>query len=78
MKHTIYNGDSMVRIKEIEDGSVHLTVTSPPYYNAKEYNSEDVNIGNNENYMVYLDKIEALLLDIALNTIAADPQFLSL
>ena len=35
-------GDCLERMKEIPDGSVDLTVTSPPYDNLRTYN------GNNE------------------------------
>lgn len=34
--HKIYNGDSK-KLSFIDDNSVDLIVTSPPYYNAKEY-----------------------------------------
>lgn len=56
----------MHRIKEMVTDcvQVHLTVTSPPYYNAKEYNKEDVNVGNNETYHDYMLKIEELISDI--------------
>ncbi|MDO8572034.1 MAG: site-specific DNA-methyltransferase [bacterium] len=35
-KHRIVIGDSR-RMKSVQDNSVHLIVTSPPYFNAKEY-----------------------------------------
>ncbi len=69
MKHIIYKGNSLERIKELEDNSIHLTITSPPYFNAKDYHKEDVNIGNNINYLDYLDKIETLLKDIYIKTV---------
>jgi modification methylase len=34
--HKVIIGDNR-KMKKIEDGSVHLIVTSPPYFNAKEY-----------------------------------------
>ena len=40
--NTIYNEDCMEGMKRIPDGSVDLTVTSPPYDNLRSYN------GNNE------------------------------
>lgn len=64
MNHTIYKGDSLTRITEIPDNSVHLTITSPPYYNAKQYNKETNNIGNNETYNDYLNKIKQLLIHL--------------
>ena len=33
----IYNEDCLEGVKRIPDGSVDLTVTSPPYFNAREY-----------------------------------------
>lgn len=64
MKTTIYNGNSLERIKELQENSVHLVVTSPPYFNAKKYNEEKENVGNNEDYLDYLGKIQSLLSDI--------------
>jgi DNA modification methylase len=40
----LYLGDCLERMKEIPDGSVDLTVTSPPYDNLRTYN------GNNEQW----------------------------
>ena len=40
MSHTLYNGDSK-NLKFIQDNSIDLIVTSPPYYNAKEYSQWD-------------------------------------
>ncbi len=34
-KHTIINGDSRY-IPEIKDSSVHLVITSPPYWQLKD------------------------------------------
>ena len=62
--YKLYLGDSLKRIKEINSDSVSLTVTSPPYFNAKEYNGEDDNVGNNSSYQDYLNKIDDLLVEI--------------
>jgi site-specific DNA-methyltransferase (adenine-specific) len=40
----IINGDSLVELKKLEENSVDLTVTSPPYDNLRTYN------GNNEQW----------------------------
>lgn len=37
--NSIICGDSIDVLKDIEENSIHLTFTSPPYYNAKEYSS---------------------------------------
>jgi DNA modification methylase len=36
-KHWLINGDSKNVLKKLKDNSVHLAVTSPPYFNAREY-----------------------------------------
>lgn len=43
-KFNLMQGDCLERMKEIPDGSVDLTVTSPPYDNLRSYN------GNNEQW----------------------------
>ena len=37
LKNTIVHGDVQEIIKLVPDDSIHLTFTSPPYYNAKDY-----------------------------------------
>jgi DNA modification methylase len=37
LKNTTVNGDVTEILKEIKDESFHLTFTSPPYYNARDY-----------------------------------------
>lgn len=36
-KNIIMHGDSREKLKELPEQSVHLTFTSPPYYNARDY-----------------------------------------
>lgn len=36
-KHWLINGDSYEVLKKFSDESIHLAVTSPPYFNAREY-----------------------------------------
>jgi DNA modification methylase len=38
-KHTIINGDSH-QMNEITDKSVHLIITSPPYWQLKDYGTD--------------------------------------
>lgn len=58
MKKLFYNlilGDCST-MKELESDSIHLIVTSPPYYNVKEYSKGlEGDIGNLDNYKEYLD-----------------------
>jgi site-specific DNA-methyltransferase (adenine-specific) len=44
--HKIINGDSR-QMSEIEDKSVHLIITSPPYWQLKDYGSDN-QIGFND------------------------------
>ena len=53
---TLLMGDCIERMKEIESGSVDLTVTSPPYDNLRSYN------GNNEQWGEHVWK--AVLADL--------------
>ena len=53
--HTIINGDSR-NMKELSDGSVHLIITSPPYWQLKDYGSDN-QIGFNDNYENYINNL---------------------
>lgn len=37
LKNCIVNGDALKILKRVDDESIHLTFTSPPYYNARDY-----------------------------------------
>ena len=37
MANTIVQGDTLAALKHVPDEAVHLTFTSPPYYNARDY-----------------------------------------
>lgn len=54
-KHKIIFGDSR-QMDEIEDNSVHLVVTSPPYWQLKDYGSED-QLGFNDSYEDYINNL---------------------
>ncbi len=53
--HLIINGDSR-KMVELEDGSVHLIITSPPYWQLKDYGSEN-QLGFNESYESYINNL---------------------
>jgi len=53
MKHTIINKNCLTGIKEIEPESIHLTWTSPPYYNAKAYSTWETY----EDYLEFLKDV---------------------
>lgn len=51
--HKLVLGDSR-RMDSVADGSVHLVVTSPPYWNLKEYPGTDGQLGAIEDYEEFL------------------------
>lgn len=53
--HKIIIGDSR-KMKEVKDASVHLIVTSPPYWQLKDYGSSD-QIGFNHSYEEYINNL---------------------
>jgi site-specific DNA-methyltransferase (adenine-specific) len=53
--HKIINGDSR-QMSELEDNSVHLVITSPPYWQLKDYGSEN-QIGFNDTYEDYINNL---------------------
>ncbi len=55
-KQTIVCGDSRGMMK-LEDNSVHLAITSPPYFNAKMYSSDSNDLGNVHDLDVWLEQI---------------------
>jgi modification methylase len=55
IRHRIVIGDSR-RMNEVKDGSVHLIVTSPPYWQLKDYGSSD-QIGFDHSYEEYINNL---------------------
>lgn len=53
--HKIIRGDSR-QMKELPDNSVNLVVTSPPYWQLKDYGTDD-QIGYNDNYENYINNL---------------------
>lgn len=53
--HTLIIGDSR-NLSLIEDNSVHLIVTSPPYWQLKDYGSEN-QIGFHDSYEDYINNL---------------------
>lgn len=54
-KHRIINGDSR-QMTEIKDKSVDLVITSPPYWQLKDYGTEN-QIGYNDSYEEYINNL---------------------
>lgn len=55
MTHRIFFGDSRC-LSELEDETIHLVVTSPPYWQLKDY-GENGQIGFNDSYEQYINNL---------------------
>ena len=53
--HKIVRGDSR-QMKELSDNSAHLVITSPPYWQLKDYGTDD-QIGYNDSYENYINNL---------------------
>ncbi|SLM28591.1 Modification methylase MjaI [Desulfamplus magnetovallimortis] len=54
-RHKIINGDSR-QMTELKDKSVHLVITSPPYWQLKDYGTQN-QIGYNDTYEEYINNL---------------------
>ncbi|NLH40298.1 MAG: site-specific DNA-methyltransferase [Planctomycetes bacterium] len=55
--HRLINADAR-DIEFIPAESVHLAITSPPYWNLKRYNEHDQQLGHIDDYEMFLDELE--------------------
>jgi DNA modification methylase len=55
--HRLVNGDAR-DLSFIPAESIHLVVTSPPYWNLKRYNEHDDQLGHIHDYETFLDELE--------------------
>lgn len=55
--HRLINGDAR-DLAFIDDASVHLVVTSPPYWNLKRYNENPDQLGHIQDYEAFLFELE--------------------
>lgn len=56
-EHHLYNGDAR-HVRFIEENSVHLIVTSPPYWTLKKYRDHPDQLGSMEDYTAFLDELD--------------------
>lgn len=57
--HELYQGDSREILKEFDDESVDLAVTSPPYFNLKDYETpEDGQLGDIDDYQRFIELLD--------------------
>lgn len=55
--HRLINGDAR-ELAYLDDASVHLVVTSPPYWNLKQYNENPDQLGHIQGYEAFLFELE--------------------
>lgn len=55
--HRLIHGDAR-DLSFLEDASVHLVVTSPPYWNLKRYNENPDQLGHIQDYETFLTELE--------------------
>jgi site-specific DNA-methyltransferase (adenine-specific) len=53
----VVHGDSR-RLDFLEDGSVSLIITSPPYWDKADYGDQHTNIGRRDTYVAFLQKMK--------------------
>lgn len=56
-KHKLFNTDSR-DLSFLDDNSVHLVVTSPPYWNLKRYNEHSDQLGHIQDYEKFLSELD--------------------
>lgn len=56
-KHRLINGDAR-DLSFLEDESIHLVVTSPPYWNLKRYNEHPDQLGHINDYESFLKELD--------------------
>ena len=55
-KHRLINGDAR-KIEYLRDSSIHLIITSPPYWNLKKYNEHPEQMGHIDDYENFLNEL---------------------
>ncbi|MGB6068805.1 MAG: site-specific DNA-methyltransferase [Desulfomonilaceae bacterium] len=55
--HTLHCGDAR-ELDWIPDNSVHLVVTSPPYWTLKKYNESEGQLGSVDDYETFMDELD--------------------
>ncbi|MHA1863414.1 MAG: DNA-methyltransferase, partial [Candidatus Thorarchaeota archaeon] len=61
-KPKMHIGDSRELLKFVEPNSVDVVITSPPYFDAKDYDADN-QIGFGQTYVTYLQELEKVLSD---------------
>ena len=67
-KHIIYTGDIIKVLKNLQDGSVDLAITSPPYFGLRSYTSDNklktYEIGLEPHPKIYIDRMIKIIKEV--------------
>ena len=61
----LYNGDCMDVMPELPDGSIHLSVYSPPFAGLYQYTSSERDLSNSRDYGEFFEHYEPVVREIA-------------
>lgn len=64
-KYAAYNGDCMEVLPKIPDGSVHLSIYSPPFAGLYHYSSNDRDLSNCRDYAEFFEHYEHVVRELA-------------
>jgi len=62
--NTIILGDSLNILQNLESESIDLVITSPPYFQQRDYGNGNLGIGNEITEEEYLENILAIFLSV--------------
>ena len=63
-EHKIYNGDSLQILRNMEDNSIDCIITSPPYFNLRDYKTNSKKeIGKEREINIYIAKLVEIFLE---------------
>lgn len=62
--HALYNGDCIEAMRDLPDGSVHLSLYSPPFCGLYNYSSEERDLSNCRNYMEFFEHYEYVVREL--------------
>jgi DNA modification methylase len=64
-QHRLKLGDSREELKKLDENSVQLVVTSPPYWSLKQYDGDEkAQLGDIEDYEEFLDELDGVWSEI--------------
>jgi DNA modification methylase len=63
-RYAIYNGDSMEVMPDLPDGSIHMSIYSPPFCGLYHYSSSDRDLSNTRSYDEFFEMYEFFVREL--------------